>query len=93
MMGLAAMTASADEGMWTLYNLPQAVYEQMKGYGYELPYDKLYQADDAIMKSVVNFSGYWSRSDFLAGSFEDLKLHWHITKTNSNNGNTFFIAV
>ena len=60
MMGLAAMTASADEGMWTLYNLPQAVYEQMKGYGYELPYDKLYQADDAIMKSVVNFSGYCS---------------------------------
>ncbi|MDE6808177.1 MAG: S46 family peptidase, partial [Prevotella sp.] len=50
----------ADEGMWTLYNLPQAVYEQMKGYGYDLPYDKLYQADDAIMKSVVNFSGYCS---------------------------------
>ena len=57
---LAVGTASADEGMWTLYNLPQAVYEQMKGYGYELPYDKLYQADDAIMKSVVNFSGYCS---------------------------------
>ena len=56
----AALTATADEGMWTLYNLPQAVYEQMKGYGYELPYDKLYQADDAIMKSVVNFSGYCS---------------------------------
>ena len=55
-----ALTATADEGMWTLYNLPQAVYEQMKGYGYELPYDKLYQADDAIMKSVVNFSGYCS---------------------------------
>ena len=50
----------ADEGMWTLYNLPQAVYEQMKGYGYSLPYEKLYQADDAIMKSVVNFSGYCS---------------------------------
>jgi hypothetical protein len=46
--------------MWTLYNLPQAVYEQMKGYGYALPYDKLYQADDAIMKAVVNFSGYCS---------------------------------
>ena len=52
--------AYADEGMWTLYNLPGAVYEQMKGCGYALPYDKLYQADDAIMKSVVNFSGYCS---------------------------------
>ena len=50
----------ADEGMWTLYNLPNAVYEQMKGYGYSLPYEKLYQADDAIMKAVVNFSGYCS---------------------------------
>ena len=50
----------ADEGMWTLYNLPSAVYEQMRGYGYALPYDRLYTADDAIMKSVVNFSGYCS---------------------------------
>ena len=57
---LASLNISADEGMWTLYNLPQAVYEQMKGYGYELPYEKLYQADDAIMRSVVNFSGYCS---------------------------------
>ena len=54
------LTSHADEGMWTLYNLPNAVYEQMKGYGYELPYEKLYQADDAIMKAVVNFSGYCS---------------------------------
>ena len=50
----------ADEGMWTLYNLPQAVYETMKQEGYQLPYEKLYQADDAIMKAVVNFSGYCS---------------------------------
>ena len=57
---MATTAAQADEGMWTLYNLPQAVYEQMKGYGYELPYDKLYEADDAIMKAVVNFSGYCS---------------------------------
>ena len=54
------MSLHADEGMWTLYNLPNAVYEQMKGYGYQLPYEKLYQADDAIMKAVVNFSGYCS---------------------------------
>ena len=56
-----AMTATrADEGMWTLYNLPNAVYEQMRLEGYGLPYDKLYNADDAIMKAVVNFSGYCS---------------------------------
>ncbi len=60
MATLAMTTAHADEGMWTLYNLPQAVYEQMKGYGYQLSYDKLYQADDAIMHAVVNFSGYCS---------------------------------
>ena len=57
---LALLQARADEGMWTLYNLPHAVYGQMKGYGYSLPYDKLYEADDAIMKAVVNFSGYCS---------------------------------
>ena len=57
---LAAMGAQADEGMWTLYDLPQAVYEQMKMEGYQLPYEMLYKADDAIMKSVVNFSGYCS---------------------------------
>ena len=57
---LSAHAAHADEGMWTLYNLPQAVYEQMKSYGFSAPYEKLYQGDDAIMKSVVNFSGYCS---------------------------------
>ena len=60
LMCLCSMSLHADEGMWTLYNLPNAVYEQMKGYGYQLPYEKLYQADDAIMKAVVNFSGYCS---------------------------------
>ena len=57
---LQALTMSADEGMWTLYDLPEAVFEQMRMEGYELPYDKLYRADDAIMKAVVNFSGYCS---------------------------------
>ena len=57
---LALLQARADEGMWTLYNLPHAVYEQMKGYGYSMPYDKLYEADDAIMKAVLDFSGYCS---------------------------------
>jgi hypothetical protein len=57
---LALSTAHADEGMWTLYNLPDAVYEQMRLEGYQLPYDQLYNADNAIMKAVVNFSGYCS---------------------------------
>ena len=60
MVCMAVLGAKADEGMWTLYNLPNAVYEQMKMEGYQLPYDKLYNADDAIMKAVVNFSGYCS---------------------------------
>ena len=57
---LSAHAAHADEGMWTLYNLPQAVYEQMKSYGFTPAYDQLYKSDDAIMRSVVNFSGYCS---------------------------------
>ena len=37
-------TAKADEGMWTLYNLPNAVYETMKMENYELPYGALLMA-------------------------------------------------
>ena len=37
-LALSATTAHADEGMWTLYNLPQAVYEQMQAEGFTLPY-------------------------------------------------------
>lgn len=55
---LAASVASADEGMWTLYNLPQAVYEQMQAQGFEVPYNDLYYGDQAIKNAVVNFSGY-----------------------------------
>jgi len=50
----------ADEGMWTLYNLPKAVYEQMQGYGFTLPQSSLYADNDAIKNSVVNFSGFCS---------------------------------
>ena len=57
---LSLLPAKADEGMWTLYDLPQAVYERMQLEGYKLPYDALYQSDDAIMKAVVNFSGFCS---------------------------------
>ncbi len=57
-MGLGAV--KADEGMWTLMNLPQAVYEKMKEEGYQLAYDKLYNDSDAIYNAVVNFGGYCS---------------------------------
>jgi hypothetical protein len=46
--------------MWTLYNLPNAVYETMKQENYELPYNALYQSEDAIKNCVVNFGGYCS---------------------------------
>ena len=59
-LALSSAAAHADEGMWTLYNLPQAVYEQMKSYGFTASYDQLYKSDDAIKNAVVNFSGYCS---------------------------------
>ena len=58
-LGLS-LPASADEGMWTLYNLPTQVYDQMCGYGFQLPYGSLYQGDQAVKNAVVNFSGYCS---------------------------------
>ena len=45
----------ADEGMWMLYNLPDAVYEQMTTEGYKLPKTSLY---GGLSNCVVNFSGY-----------------------------------
>ena len=56
----AISSAKADEGMWTLYDLPQAVYEQMQGYGFSLPYSALYSDPGAVKNAVVNFSGYCS---------------------------------
>ena len=50
----------ADEGMWTLYNLPTAVYQQMQQYGCQLPMEQLYQSDDAVKNAVINFGGYCS---------------------------------
>ncbi len=58
-LGLAA-PLHADEGMWTLYDLPQAVFSQMQAYGFARPYDDLYNAPNAIKNAVVNFSGYCS---------------------------------
>lgn len=61
MAGLCTLSAAqADEGMWTLYNLPDAVYEQMVEEGFQLPCDQLYNGDNALKNCVVNFSGYCS---------------------------------
>ncbi len=57
---LSMSTAHADEGMWTLYNLPNAVYETMKLENYELPYGALYESEDAVKNCVVNFGGFCS---------------------------------
>jgi len=50
----------ADEGMWTLSDLPAAVYEQMKAEGCQLTAGQLWGDDNAVVKSVVNFGGYCS---------------------------------
>ena len=55
-----ANLAHADEGMWTLYNLPNAVYETMKMENYKLPYGALYEGEQAVKNCVVNFGGYCS---------------------------------
>ena len=57
---LAATPVMADEGMWTLYDLPKAAFEQMQSEGFTMPYADLYQSDNAIKNCVVNFSGYCS---------------------------------
>ncbi len=57
---LALLPMKADEGMWTLYNLPQAVYDQMKAYGYSLPYESLYSGSNPVKNSVVLFGGFCS---------------------------------
>ena len=59
-MSLCALGAHADEGMWTLYNLPTAVYQQMQQYGFQLPMEQLYQSDHAVKNAVINFGGYCS---------------------------------
>ena len=46
--------------MWTLYDLPNAVYEQMRAEGFAMPYDGLYNSDNAIKNCVVNFGGFCS---------------------------------
>ena len=60
LMCLCSLGAYADEGMWTLYNLPDAIYDQMKQYGFQLSKEQLYQTNDAVKNAVVNFGGYCS---------------------------------
>ncbi|MCD8283091.1 MAG: S46 family peptidase, partial [Prevotella sp.] len=55
---LFAVSSRADEGMWTLVDLPQAVYDRMTEEGYDMSYGSLYCDSDAIYKAVVNFGDY-----------------------------------
>lgn len=57
---LLGSAVHADEGMWTLYNLPQAVYDKMQEEGFSLPYGSLYEGGNALKEAVVNFSGFCS---------------------------------
>lgn len=57
---LSVGLAKADEGMWTLYDLPEAVYNQMKLEGMTMAYDDLYKSDTALKNAVVNFCDYCS---------------------------------
>ena len=59
-MCLCSLGIHADEGMWTLYNLPTAIYGQMQQYGFQLPMEQLYQTDNAVKNAVVNFGGFCS---------------------------------
>ena len=57
---MATMFGHADEGMWTLYNLPEAVYDKMVEEGFDKSYNSLYHDKNAIKNAVVNFSGFCS---------------------------------
>jgi len=61
-IGLLFQTSAlkADEGMWTLYNLPPQVYETMQSYGFQIPYNDLYNGETSLKSTVVNFSGFCS---------------------------------
>ena len=60
MLVTLAIPSHADEGMWTLYNLPPAVIQQMQQYGFQLSPEQLYQSDNAVKNAVVNFGGFCS---------------------------------
>ena len=50
-------TAHADEGMWTIYNLPPQVFEKMQEEGFRMSYNDLYLGENSLKNAVVNFSG------------------------------------
>ena len=56
----AMLQTKADEGMWTLYNLPPQVYEIMQNEGFAMTYNDLYYGENSLKNAVVNFSGYCS---------------------------------
>ncbi len=57
---ISVNTARADEGMWTIYNLPASVYEMMQREGFSMTYDQLYNGENALKNAVISFSGYCS---------------------------------
>ena len=60
LLALGSTSMRADEGMWTLYNLPDAVYQQMVAEGFQMQRDMLYGSPNAISNSVISFSGFCS---------------------------------
>ena len=90
-----SLFVKADEGMWTLYNLPQAVFQQMQSYGFKRPYADIYQSKNAIKNAVVSFSGYCSgvvvSPDGLVFTnhhcgFEAIRKHSTVEKDYMKNG-------
>ena len=57
---VSCISSKADEGMWTIYNLPPQVYEIMQNEGFEMTYNDLYYGENALKNACVNFSGYCS---------------------------------
>lgn len=58
---ISVLSAHADEGMWTLYNLDQRTYETMRSMGFMLTQDELFNNDGTSLKdAVVLFGGFCS---------------------------------
>ena len=57
----ACLNATADEGMWTIGNIPPQVMEQMKGMGLDLRERSIYsKSGESLKASVVMFGNYCS---------------------------------
>ena len=55
LISLLPLSSKADEGMWTLFNLPDVVYEQMREEGFTLPRTWLY--NDSLGRSAHSDAG------------------------------------